>query len=161
MLKPAILYKEQIETFMKERFYTEDMMFETGGICNWIPCIEPYTDNCSVQQYAITNNDSELVGFIMFTIDWYSGNAGQFGLISFDKGSRYVSLAVREIMHKLICDYRLHRIEWRMVGGNPAEKHYDYWCKRLGGRKITLRDAFKDKYGDYHNDHIYEILIDD
>ena len=37
MLVPAILYKEEIIKGMQKYFYTDDMMFETGCMDNWIP----------------------------------------------------------------------------------------------------------------------------
>ena len=46
-----------------------------------------------------------------------------------------------------------------MVGGNPIEKHYDKFCFNHNGTKHILKDAFKDKYGKYHDDIIYEIIF--
>ena len=37
MLVPAILYKDQITKEFQKYYYTTDMMYETGGIGNWIP----------------------------------------------------------------------------------------------------------------------------
>lgn len=53
-----------------------------------------------------------------------------------------------------------HRIEWRMIGGNRVEKHYDKFCKLHNGQKHILRDSIRDKSGDYHDDIIYEIIND-
>ena len=53
---------------------------------------------------------------------------------------------------------RLHRVEWRMVGGNPAERGYDSFCKRHNGTKHILKDAIKDRNGNYRDDVIYEIV---
>ena len=39
MLVPAILYKEEIIKNMQKYFYTDDMMYETGCMDNWIPNI--------------------------------------------------------------------------------------------------------------------------
>ncbi len=61
---------------------------------------------------------------------------------------------------KLLFDYCLHRIEWRMVGGNPVEKSYDKLCKKFNGTNHILRDSIKDKYGKYRDDIIYEIIND-
>ena len=60
---------------------------------------------------------------------------------------------------KLIFEYNVHRIEYCMISGNPVEKHYDNFCKRFQGRKLVLKDVFKDEKGVYHDDVIYEILI--
>lgn len=61
-------------------------------------------------------------------------------------------------MEKLIHEYKLHRIEWRVVSGNPVKKHYDKFCKKYNGNIIKLTDVFKDKYGNYRDSYIYEIL---
>ena len=39
MLKPAILYKEEIVRKLQESFYTDDMLYVTGSIGTWIPQI--------------------------------------------------------------------------------------------------------------------------
>lgn len=39
MLKPAILYKEEIIKGAQEHFYTVDMLYETCNIDNWTPNI--------------------------------------------------------------------------------------------------------------------------
>ena len=39
MLVPAILYKEQIKTEFQKRFYTMDMLYETGCNSQWCPDI--------------------------------------------------------------------------------------------------------------------------
>ena len=46
-----------------------------------------------------------------------------------------------------------------MVGGNPAEKHYDKFCKKYNGKKFIFTDCFKDRNGNYHNDIVYEIIL--
>lgn len=63
-------------------------------------------------------------------------------------------------MNKFINVYKLHRIEWRMVGGNPVERSYYRFCKKFNGSKHILKDAVKDRYGNYHDDIIYEIILD-
>ena len=53
---------------------------------------------------------------------------------------------------------KFHRVEWRMVGGNPSERSYDKFLKRHNGNKHILKDSIRDKYGNYRNDIIYEIV---
>lgn len=155
MLIPAILKKKEIEEHFKCYFYSDDMMYETGNLDNWIPGITE--DNGSVQ-YAIVDKDGKLLGYFGYYIDWYSSSASQFGLFSFDRGNRIIGIDILKEMRKLIHKYKLHRIEWRMIGGNPVEKHYDRFCTKYHGRKILLHDAVKDRNGKYHDDVIYEII---
>lgn len=61
-------------------------------------------------------------------------------------------------MNTLINKFKLHRIEWYMVSGNPVERHYDKFCEKYNGGKIVLRDTFKDRLGKYHDSITYEII---
>ena len=48
-----------------------------------------------------------------------------------------------------------------MIGGNPVERRYDRFCEMYNGTKHVLKDVIKDKFGEYHDDIIYEIINDD
>ena len=157
MLKPAILFKEEIENNFKKYYYTDDMMYETGTLNNWLPNVQEEPQD-GQYQYAIVNSQDKLIGYLDYHIDWYCSCAHKFGLISFDRGNPTIGKDLYNELNKLINDYKLHRIEWQMVSGNPAERSYDRFCKKFNGTKHILKDSIKDKYGKYHNDIIYEII---
>ena len=69
-----------------------------------------------------------------------------------------IGKALFEVMDSLIHKLKLHRIEWFMVSGNPVERHYDKFCEKYNGRKIVLKDTFKDRRGEYHDSITYEII---
>ena len=158
MLKPAILYKNEILTKIQEYNYTEDMMYYSGYLGNALPSMEEDT-NVKLYQYAIVN-DGKLIGYFTYQMDWYNSCVYNFGLYSFDKNNRQIGLDIYKELKKLINDYHIHRIEWRMVSGNPVEKHYDKFCQKYHGKKLVLTDVLKDRYGKYHNDVIYEIIFE-
>lgn len=159
MLIPAIVKKNEILESFKRYYYSDDMMFETGSLNNWLPNIQEETETGRFQ-YAIVNSKEEVMGYLDYYIDWYSSCACRFGLISFDRGrgNAVIGKDLFNEMNKLIHDYKLHRIEWRMIGGNPIEKSYDKFCNKYNGTKHVLKDVIKDKYGKYHDDIIYEII---
>ncbi len=155
MLVPAILYKEQITKNMQKYFYTTDMMYETGCIENWTPTIFDCPSG-SQFQYAIVDKNKKLIGYLGYSVDWYSSKAYNFGLFSFDRGNILIGKDIFNKLKELI--NTLHRIEWRAVSGNPACKVYDNFIKRYNGKKHILKDSIKDKNGNYHDDIIYEIV---
>lgn len=157
MLVPAITKKNEIEELFKKYFYTTDMFYETGSLNNWIPEITPEGEDGRFQ-YAIIDSKENLIGYLDYHIHWYNSCASRFGIISFDRGNPIIGEDLYNEMIKLICVYKLHRIEWRMIGGNPVQKHYDTFLKKFNGIKHILKDAVKDKYGKYHDDIIYEII---
>ena len=158
MIKPAILYKEEIERKFKEFYYSDDFMYYTGT--NESFSIE-VTDNCSDYKYefaVLSDKDEHLIGYISYTIDWYSSVANRFGIFSFDRGNPIMGKEVTKIISRLIEEYKLHKIEWRMISGNPVQKSYDALCKKYNGYCHILKDIFKDRMGNYHDDYIYEIF---
>lgn len=154
MLVPAILYKEEIVKNMSKYFYTNDMLYETGCMDNWIPNIVECPDE-NTFQYAIVHNDI-LIGYFGYVVDWYVSKAYNFGLFSFDRGNPVVGKDVFNKLEELVS--KLHRVEWRMVGGNPAERGYDNFIKRHNGNKHILKDSIRDRDGNYRDDIIYEII---
>lgn len=158
ILKPAALYKTQIEERAKEDYYTQKMFYYNGGIGYYGIYIDAEPEN-GLYQYAILDDKEEtILGVIGFKVNYHAGTATQFGLYSFDDGNFAIGKAVYAIIDKLK-DMKIHRIEWRMIGGNPVERHYDSFCKKYNGRKIELYDVAKDIYGNYYNEYIYEVLL--
>lgn len=157
MLMPAILRKDEILHEFQKLQYTDDLMFEVGNIDNYMPRIVEEPDK-STFQFAIVDNKDKLVGYISYEIDWYSSQAYNFGLMSFDRGNPLIGKTLFEVMNNIINNLRIHRISWYMVGGNPVERSYNRFCKKYNGRKIILRDVFKDRMGNYHDSITYEII---
>lgn len=157
MLIPAILRKEEILHEFQKLQYSDDLMYEAGCCDNYMPNIAEEPDK-ETYQYAIVDSKGKLVGYVSYSIDRYSSQAHRFGLMSFDRGNPLIGMALFEIMGNLINILKLHRIEWYMVSGNPVERHYDKFCEKYNGRKIVLRDTFKDRLGKYHNSITYEII---
>ena len=154
MLVPAVLYKEQIIKEFQKRYYTEDIMFETGCLEQWHPSIPDMPEEGRFD-YAIVSN-GKLIGYLSYKIDYYASNAYNFGLMSFDRGNPIVGVDLFEKLEELV--FSMHRVEWRMVGGNPVEKHYDKFCKKHNGKKHILKDSIRDKDGNYRDNIIYEIV---
>lgn len=156
MIVPAITVKDEVEKLFKQQFYTEDMFYYVGGVDSFPLEISQSTDN-GRYEWAIMDGD-KVVGFIAYVIDWYSQGVYNFGLISFDKGNPKVGIGIKDVI-KLLLFYHIHRIEWKMICGNPVERHYDFWCKKFGGKKIELRDVTKDYQGNFRNSVIYEVIL--
>lgn len=157
MLCPAIAYKYDITNKFMEYYYSDEMMNYTGCFYSSVPQIEE-ENNDSMYQYAIVDGN-KVVGYFAYQVNWYARSAYNFGLFAFDKNNRLIGIDVYRELRKLINEYQIHRIEWRMVGGNPVEKHYDRFCQKYNGKKFTLTDAIKDRRGMFHDDIIYEIVF--
>lgn len=154
MLKPAILYKDELTEEFAKRIYTKGYFYYVGYPYSFsLPKIE-VKDN--YYQYAIVDEDDKLLGYLAYTVCSDSNNVCNFGLYSFDEGNIRVIRDVYKELERLI--NRFHRVEWRCIGGNHAAHGYDAFCKKHGGNKIILHDVIKDLDGNYVDEYVYEII---
>ena len=154
MLKPAILYKDILEKKFAEYLYTDDFFWYTGyGGCNELPKLEPRDDD---YKYAIVDGKDNVIGYFAYRIEFTVDTVLNFGLYSFDKGNPLIGKDLFEKMEELVREHR--RIEWRMISGNPVQKHYDKFCNKHNGNRVWLHQITKDAHGQYHDECIYEIV---
>ena len=85
MLKPALLYAQEITRKFTEHLYTTDYFYYCGYCCgSSLPKIE---ENDDLYQFAIVDSDDNVIGFLTYRISDYSDTVQSFGLFSFDKGN--------------------------------------------------------------------------
>ena len=160
MLKPAILYKYEIEKKSKELFYTDDYMYYIGY--PWYRVISiPETSEDGFIAFASVDKDDNVVGYIAFKHNRIDNCADHFGLISFDKGNPILIRDLKAVVDMIMNKLKVHRMEWRCIEGNPVARHYEKFCKKHGGNILRLHDCLKDLSGKYHDVFIYEIIFPD
>lgn len=169
MICPAYMYKDEIEKRFAALAYTEKLMWYDG-------CIENFhhelTEEEDKFQLAIIES-GQAIGYISFRVDWYGSMAYNFGLMSFmdiyfdNPSQEYKSTkpviftAVRKVM-RMIESFNLHRIDWRCVSGNPAERGYCGILAMLTDKydiqTVHFRDNIRDRQGKYHDTIMYELI---
>lgn len=159
MIVPALSRKEDVEEAFLRHLYTDEMFYYTGYANSASAGLPEIDRGDGLYQWAIVDEDDDLdlvVGYISYRIDGDTRAADRFGLFSFDRGNPAIAAALLEVIERLrgCC----HRIEWRMIEGNPVQKHYDKICEKFGGTRLTLHDFTVDRFGRYHDEYIYEIL---
>lgn len=155
MLVPAISRSEELAKKFAAEIYTEKYFYYCGY--QHVHELPKFTAEDNHYRWAIVReSDNEVVGYVAYFIDGVTDTVRNFGLYSFGDGDITVGIDIKELMWDLICDH--HRVEWLVVCGNPAEKSYDWLCKRYGGNKVVLHKCVKDNYDIYHDSAIYEIV---
>ena len=157
MLVPAASYRYEIEKEFQKNYYTDDMIYVTGCLENWLPNVADCSDGDRFQ-YAIVNKDNKAIGYLDYQVDYYVSKVYNIAILSFDRGNGLVGKDIFDKFEELID--RFHRIEWRAVSCNPACRGYDNFIKKHNGNKYILKDSIKDRDGNYHDDIIYEIITD-
>lgn len=157
MLKPAILYENELINLFKKELYTKDFFHYTGYLYSYeLPEIKSIDHRV---QFAIVddNDESKVLGYLAYRIDSCADSVYNFGLYSFDKGNLKVINEVYEKLEELVKDHR--RIEWRVVGSNPAKRGYDNFCKKHNGYISHFHGVSRNYENDgYVDEYLYEIL---
>lgn len=153
MLKPAMLYKQEVEKLFAERIYTTDFYYYSGYPF-WfrLPEIKPEENRFD----WVSIDEEKVVGYLSYQINPYTDNVYDFGLISFNKGNLKFIKEVHDKIAELITAH--HRVEWRSIEGNPAIRGYSSFCKKHNGKICKLHDAIKDTNGKYKDVYIFEVI---
>ena len=158
MLKPALLYKDQIMKEFMKVMYTDDYFYYAGyPFAHQLPEI---IDRDNVFQYAVMDKFGlVLIGYIQYRKDEYTDSIYSFGMICFDKDS---SISFARDLYKLMTDLvqNHHRVEWRAIASNHVVRAYDRFCKKYNGYKHMLHDTLTDNNGILRDEIIYEIIND-
>ena len=134
--------------------YDNDYFFYMGyAYGHELPNIQP-ADN--IFQWAIVNNKNKVIGWFAYRIQPETDTAYNFGFYSFDRGNPIIGRDIFKKMEDLVKEH--HRVEWRMIGDNPVQKHYDKFCEKHNGNRVHLHQVCKDTHGQYHDEYIYEIV---
>lgn len=155
MLEPAIAHKEELLAKFAKEIYSEKYFYYMGyAYGHTLPEI---TDSDDRFQYAILDSRGEVVGYLGYYIDPSVDSISRFGLYSFgDKPHLVIGRDLFEKMEELYNNH--HRLEWRVIDGNPVIKSYDKFCKKHKGQKVCFHDVCLYKDGSRRNDYVYEVI---
>lgn len=157
MLKPAILYKEELEKKFAAEIYDDRYYYYTG----YAYAFEPPTIKAQDNHYQwaivekIDNFTDKVIGYLAYQVQ-DGEQVYNFGWYSFEEGNVLVVQDTYRKLEELVNRY--HRVEWRAIEGNHAIKGYNAFCDKHNGNCVCLHDVCKDPSGNYRNEYIYEIL---
>ena len=163
MIRPAIMYKEQLIRKFGETFYDTKYMYyydTTPGI----PDIEDKPDNH--YQFVSVDKNDEVVGFFSYWVYEPARRAMNFGLIAFQKEGKNNIIFMRDaeqMFKDMFEKYGLYSAEWRCYTDNTnGIKLYDHVIKKYGGiRACVLRNNGVPQNRKLSDTVLYEVLKSD
>ena len=159
MLKPALLYKEELLKKHYEHWYKPETSYYSG-LCNWSIKIED--NNEYVRQFVSVDKNNNVIGYIAYNVDWNVRSASQFGIISYDKGNIEFVRDLYKTIYDLFFVNNFNRVEWWCFTDNPAVRGYKKFIKRFGGNIVgTVHKSCMFSDGSLHDSYIFEILKED
>lgn len=161
MLKFAIDYAEELKRADRATWRNPKYKwYNTGGYDEEIT-IENNSWN-KIQMVSV-NHEEKVIGY--FTVDVDRANEDLFRLkvINYvDKCNPIFARDMYEYFYFLFVERGARRMEWGVVIGNPIEKMYDRFCKKVNGNIIGIRHkAVKLMNGQYADTKVYEVFGDD
>ena len=109
MLKPAQLYREELEKLFLRTWYDPKYMFYSG--CTGNEQLTIPDDNYDAHHFASVDDEGNVIGYISYRINWVSMSTHDFGIISF---GNHVEFA--KDVYKAFCDlfekHNMNRISW-------------------------------------------------
>lgn len=167
MLKPAQLYKDELNKKMVEGWYDIENIYYHGSPGSYELDFGDNNKNChsfvSVKRRKLgLETIDTIIGFISYEVDWEAMSADNFGFISFDKGNVLLVSDVVTCIRDLFLKYSMNRVAWYCYADNPALEGYRKLVKRFGGKEVGyLRQVTKLLDGKLHDSVIFEILKSD
>ena len=131
MIKPALLYEDQLKKKFVEQWY-QPLTEYYCGISNFVPELDKSNEHR--RQLVSVDEAGNVIGYIAFNVNWTTRSAEQWGMISFDKGNLKFVRDLRNTILDLFYKENFNRVEWRCFADNLAGKGYDKFIKRYGGR---------------------------
>ena len=160
MIKPAILFEDQLRLRIAETWYDPDYMYyydTTPGI----PDIADKPDN--QYQFVSVNEKGEVVGFFSYWVYEPSKRAMNFGLMAFKKHNRTFMKDAVQMFKDMFEKFGIESAEWRCYANNTeAAKLYRHIIKEYGGGEVgTLRRNGAPQNREICDTIIFEVLKED
>ncbi len=159
MLKFAIEYQEKliaadIKTWLNPYFkYFNDAWNEKITVED--------NDWNRIQMVSVDKQDN-VIGY--FKVDVNRAQNNLCGLVVANFASKCNPTFSKDFYHflsYLFVDRGFHRLEWNVIIGNPIEKMYDKFCKKIGGNIIGVaHDATMLQNHQYADMKYYEVFGD-
>lgn len=161
-LKNAKLYEKEIKYKMWEIWYDEKYQYYFGGEWRRDFSLADNDNSPCRHEFAVLNDDNELIGFIGYNVDLELRIAQRFGAINFSDNKLSFGKALFQVIEDCFLKFGLEVVEWCVVCGNPVERSYDRMCERFGGHIVGIKHRrAKDMAGNPCDFKTYEILRED
>lgn len=158
MLKPAILYKDELNRLEAESCLNPKNKYYSP--CRYVNYnITIKDDSWDSLQMVSVNKNNEVIGFLEANISQVSNNVNNLDIKNYYdisiEFSRDINLFVKDLLFK----YNYNKISWFVIIGNPAEKAYDKYILKHGGRIIGIKeDDYRIIDGTLCDVKMYEIM---
>lgn len=158
MLKPAQLYKQELQIAFQNTWYDDKYKFYHGSYCSTFQVSE---DTYNSHQFVSVDKEGVVIGYIGYSIDRSTMSVYGLGIINFSDNKLVFSKDLYTALSDIFLRYQFNKLNFNVVQGNPIEKSYDRWINKFGGRIVGIyKQHTKLQDGELYDSKMYEIFRD-
>lgn len=135
MIKPAILYTQQLEKCFADTFFNPKYYYYNVGYGE-IPKID--NNNWNKHQFVSVDSNDNIVGYISYNTDRFCKKVNHLCAINFTNNKAIFGIDLGRAIKDVFELYHFNKMNFSVVIGNPIESSYDKMCLKYGGRIIGI-----------------------
>lgn len=157
MLKPAILYKNELTHLFNTIWFDKHYMYYNNSI--YYKELKIDSESWNSHQFVSVDDHNEIIGFFSYNIDRQTNNVKNFHIINFSKNKMLFGLDLYFCLRDIFCKFNFHKLSFCCIQDNPAKMVYDKLVEKYKGRVIGVqKQEIKLMDNKYHDVVLYEIL---
>lgn len=157
MLKPAILYADELKNKLRETWYIDK--YKYYNYSSYFCDIEVAKDTWQYQQFVSVDKDNNVLGYISYQIGRQANFVDEFGIIAFVDNSITFGKDLHQVILDMFFKFNFHKLSFQVVVGNPIERYYDKFVNKYRGRIVGIKyDECKLYDNNLYDIKLYEIM---
>jgi hypothetical protein len=162
LLKPAKLYEAELRIKMAEITFDLEYMFaETRS---WREDLDLPSDTWNRHDFVSVNSNDEVIGYLSYNINRDSRSCHGLQIVNFKKDTLSATFGkdLMQLFKDIFLKFHFRKLKFGVIVGNPAEKFYDKYLDKIGGRIVGIYkddDILMD--GNLYDYKAYEVLDKD
>jgi hypothetical protein len=165
MLDIALNYSDQLQKLMRNTWYDDRYKYYNTNC--YREDLSLASDNWQYNQFVsvIPNQDTaetEVVGFIEYSINRQTNNCCDFGIINFSQNSIVFGADILKVIDDIFSKFHFNKVSFEVVVGNPIESQYDKLMDKFNGRIVgVMKNEVKLHDNNYYDLKKYELMAED
>ena len=160
MLCPVTMVAEDIRAKFRAITYSDRLYWFSGNDEGFIPDTSDASEPGMYRWASVSRDFNAVYGYLSYRIDMQAHRLLEIGCIRFsNKGRIIFNRDLISHLNYIMDKWNIQSVEFHMIGGNPVLPAYRKFVKAHGGQEYVLHNVTVDKYGKFHDEHVFEILI--
>lgn len=117
-----------------------DLEYKYADASAWREEYKAPTNTWNKHEFASVNSNNEVVGYISYDINRVSNSCFNLIIINFKKNtlSKTFGEDLIQLFEDMFSKFKFRKLKFGVVIGNPAEKFYDKYITKIGGRIVGI-----------------------